>query len=38
MENKIIAKIDNFINKQNIPNLLLYGNNRILKNKYIIIY
>lgn len=33
MENKIIAKIDNFINKQNIPNLLLYGNNRSLKKQ-----
>lgn len=32
MEHKIITKIDNFINKENIPNLLLYGNNHELKS------
>ena len=31
MENKIITKIDNFIKKENIPNLLLHGNNYELK-------
>ena len=33
MENKIITKIDNFIKKENIPNLLLHGNNYELKYK-----
>ena len=33
MENKIFTKIDNFIDKKNIPNLLLYGNNSLLKKQ-----
>lgn len=33
MEDKIITKIDNFIKKENIPNLLLHGSNHELKYK-----